>query len=172
MTRTVFAIVVAVSISIPSMARPQALELPALEIRLENYLRAAAFDDDTTPILNNRMSSGGLRFADGQTGLDGFLATYPLRFYGMERYEMSHLEMALEGIGPAMTMGMLLGAVGTTTGMFDEDSAWYLAGGMAALGALMGVRKGATDPSWRIRYRWTPPPGHDGEDQLHGPDHR
>jgi hypothetical protein len=172
MTRALLIILIAVCVASATAVRSQSLELPALEVRLENYLRAAAFDEDALPILNNPMYFANLRLADGPTGLNGLLATYPMRLYGMEPYELSHVDAALEGIGPAMTMGLLLGAVGTTSGLWDEEGAWYLAGGAAAIGALLGVRKAATDPGWRIRYRWKPPPGHDGADQLHDPARR
>ena len=54
-----------------------------------------------------------------------------------------------------MTMGMIAGAMGMTAGLWDEKSSWYIAGAMAALGAIWGHTK-ADDPGWTVRVRWEP----------------
>lgn len=141
-----------------------AQEFPALEMKLQNQLRAAAYDSDTHPVMVPRPPA---YFAiDGGTPrANGLLTAYPARFYGLERYELTRLDMALEGAGRGMTLGLFAGAIGTTAGLFGEETAWYVAGGMAALGALLGGAQ--DDPALRIRYRWIPPPELEGEDTLH-----
>lgn len=146
-----------------------AQQFPALQIKLENYLRAAAYEGDAAPIIvpypPESFAAPGTAAADG-----GTLITYHARFLGLEPYELTRFDTALEGAGRGMTLGLLAGAIGTTTGMFGEDTAWYVAGGMAALGALFGGTYGAPDPAHRIRYRWMPPPELEGTDALHQPD--
>jgi hypothetical protein len=87
--------------------------------------------------------------------LSMYLARNTRLLFGYELYRASRLECAWEGVGMGMTMGMCAGALGMTAGMWDEDSAWYIAGAMAALGAIWGSVK-ADDPSWTIRVRWDP----------------
>ncbi|MCZ6767382.1 MAG: hypothetical protein O7D32_10680 [bacterium] len=78
------------------------------------------------------------------------------RLYGFERFELSTLDCAIYGAGAATTMGMFLGAVGTTLGLFDEQTAWAIIGASALAGATYGVTVNANDSDYRIRYRWDP----------------
>jgi hypothetical protein len=82
-----------------------------------------------------------------------YLAAYTARWYGLEVEELSRADLALEGAGTGATMGMLVGALGQTFGLWDEDKTWLLVGAMSALGAAWGASK-VDDPSWRYRLRW------------------
>jgi len=82
-----------------------------------------------------------------------YLAAYTARWYGYRVEEMSRADLALEGIGTGATMGMFVGALGQTFGLWDEEKTWMLVGAMSALGAAWGASK-ADDPSWRFRLRW------------------
>ena len=44
---------------------------------------------------------------------------------------------------------------GASSGMFDEETSWYMVGAAAALGALFGTMK-ADDPKFSVRLRWEP----------------
>lgn len=97
----------------------------------------------------------GALLRDGSQSPSYFsLTAHPLRFYGLEQYELTPLDCAILGVDEGLRMGLLIGALGTTTGLFDENSAWYIAGAMTALGAFFGLRSSAKDPTLRIRYRW------------------
>jgi hypothetical protein len=74
---------------------------------------------------------------------------------GYRVYRASTYEMALQGAGAGMTMGMATGAFGMMTGAWDEREAWYIAGAAAAMGAIFGTVK-SDDPEWNIRIRWDP----------------
>jgi hypothetical protein len=146
----------------------RAQDFPALQIQMDNYLRAAALaDDGLTPAVTQPRS---FRLDGEKAAFNGYLTLYPARFYGIETYEATRAELAIEGLGSGMTMGLFLGALGTTAGLFDEESAWWLAGSMAAMGALFGATYGADDPNRRLRFRWRPPPELEGSDALHPAD--
>ena len=85
---------------------------------------------------------------------DAKLAVYSERFLGIERYEATGLELALEGVGAAATLGLFAGAVANTAGLWDEDTSWYIVGAAAALGAFLGYSR-VDDPKKRTRYRWS-----------------
>ncbi len=126
--------------------------------------------------LGNRTASGAAMYAGslfwmpvgGMGILEGYLrssATGPAqsslslqaaRLYGLERFELSTLDCAIYGAGAATTMGMFLGAVGTTLGLFDEQTAWAIIGASVLAGATYGVTVNANDSDYRIRYRWDP----------------
>jgi hypothetical protein len=82
------------------------------------------------------------------------LAVYSERFLGIERYQATGLELALEGIGTTATLGLFAGAVANTAGLWDEDTSWYIVGAAAALGAVLGYSR-VNDPKKRTRYRWS-----------------
>lgn len=50
----------------------------------------------------------------------------------------SRFDAAMFGAGTAGTLGMFIGALGNTFGLFDEDTTWILTGALAAGGALYG----------------------------------
>ncbi len=66
----------------------------------------------------------------------------------------TRLDAMLFGAGTAGTLAMFVGALGTTLGAFDEDTAWILTGAAAGAGAIYGgsrfkVRLAADDDSPR-----------------------
>ena len=85
---------------------------------------------------------------------DADLAVYSLQFLGIEQYQATGLDLALEGIGAGATLGLFAGAVANTAGLWDEDTSWYIVGAAAALGAVMGYSR-SKDPKKRTRYRWS-----------------
>jgi len=85
---------------------------------------------------------------------DENLAMFSQRFYGIESYQVSSLDLALEGMGAGATLGLFTGAVANTFGLWNEDTSWYVMGAAAALGAFLGV-SGKNDPEKRTRYRWS-----------------
>lgn len=82
------------------------------------------------------------------------LFTFADRLYGLERIDVSTPQLMLEGAGAGATLGMFMGAVGMTTGLFDEDTGWYITGAAAALGAFLNGTIGGDEPHERVRYRW------------------
>ena len=95
-----------------------------------------------------------LRQSAERSFTDARLTIYSERFLGIERYEATGLELMLEGVGPAATLGLLTGALANTAGLWDENTSWYIAGAAAALGAFLGYRQ-VNDPKKRTRYRWS-----------------
>jgi hypothetical protein len=87
--------------------------------------------------------------------LSAYLSTSADRFYGFERYKLSRLECAWEGAGMGMTLGMIAGAAGMASGLFDEEESLYAVGAAMALGALFGAMK-ADDPNFSVRLRFEP----------------
>lgn len=76
--------------------------------------------------------------------------------FGFEVYKASRLECALYGAGAGASLGMATGAFGMMTGTWDERTAWYITGAMAAFGAVFGGGIKADDPGWNLRIRWDP----------------
>jgi hypothetical protein len=66
----------------------------------------------------------------------------------------TRFEAVLGGAGAAATLGMFVGAVGTTLGWFDEDASWILTGSLAAAGALYGGARYQVEPRLRYRVEW------------------
>ena len=124
-----------------------------LDVRMENYLLRSAMGDNAelgsaTP---PQYLQPYLKQDESDKSLS--LAMFSARFLGLESYEVGRPTLALEGAAQGATLGMFVGAVGTTLGAFDEKTAWYVTGAMAAIGALMGNAR-ANDPSNRVRWRW------------------
>lgn len=82
------------------------------------------------------------------------LAAYPLRFYGLEQFELSPLDRTVLSLDEGLQMGLFVGALGATTGLFDDSDAWYVVGAVTAIGTLLRLRRNLKDPAYRIRYRW------------------
>jgi len=89
----------------------------------------------------------------GESHSDAYLAAYTARWYGYQVVEVSQAQLALEGAGMAASLGLFVGAIGNTLGLFEEDKTWMLVGAMSALGAAWGASK-IDDPNWRVRLRW------------------
>jgi hypothetical protein len=149
-----------VACCLASPAWPQSEFIPA---GLQIQLRDASLNGDAMPagdvvLLTPSFSESFLRdqFRRSDAGplSDVYLSMYVDRFYGLRRYQLSRLDTAMQGAGVGMTAGLFLGAAGMTMGGFDEETGWYIAGAMAAIGAILGGTKGANDPEKRIRYGW------------------
>ncbi len=87
--------------------------------------------------------------------LSAYLSTSNQSFFGYKMVKLSRMECAWEGAGVGMTLGMIAGAAGMTSGMFDEDTSWAMIGAAAALGAIFGAMK-ADDPKFSVQLRWEP----------------
>lgn len=96
-----------------------------------------------------------LRLSGEQAFAGANLQMYSNRFLGIESYEVTDLDLALEGAGAGATLGLFTGAVANTAGLWDEDTSWYIGGAAAALGAFLGYARGTSEPAKRTRYRWT-----------------
>jgi hypothetical protein len=136
----------------PALAGAQTLVTSKnIELSLQNQLlRGAVLRDSYKPSDFLR----DYRIRDGvDSPSDQYLAAYSARWYGYRVEELSQLDLALEGLGTGATMGMFVGALGQTLGLWDEDKTWLLVGAMSALGAAWSASK-VDDPSWRYRLRW------------------
>lgn len=131
-----------------------------LELRLQNRLFAedGRYDGELVrkPGLNEYLLQKHFQRNAVQPHPDAFLSLTAGRLCGIRRYELSRIDCALQGGEIGATMGLFLGAVGTTTGIWDESSSWYLLGAMTAIGAILGGTIGADEPQWRVRYQWDP----------------
>jgi hypothetical protein len=77
-------------------------------------------------------------------------------FFGYERYQVTRFDRMLEGAQLGAKVGLFMSAIGTTSGMWDEDNSWYLVGAMSALGALLLGMPQDDEPQWRVRLQWKP----------------
>jgi len=66
----------------------------------------------------------------------------------------TRFQSVMNGVGTAGTLGMFVGAVGTTLGWFGEDTTWAMVGAMAAAGALYGNARYEVRP--RLGVTWDP----------------
>jgi hypothetical protein len=128
---------------VPSAYAQKILTVPRFELRLGYPTRTLGT---------------GWRAADADMKLpaDGFLSMTSDPLYGIHRHELTIADGALRGAGMGSTLGMFLGAIGSTFGAWDERTAWIMTGAFAATGALMGGVKVETDDSWRYELRWDP----------------
>jgi len=76
------------------------------------------------------------------------------RLYGYQRFELSTLDCAIYGAATTTTLAMIIGAMGTTFGLFDEQTAWAIIGASALAGGTYGATINANNSDYRIRYRW------------------
>ena len=83
-----------------------------------------------------------------------YISRLPSYYIGVQRHTLSRAECGLRGASMGAGYGLLLGALGTTTGLFDDDEAYYIIGAMSILGALMGSTMGAESNSFRSEWRW------------------
>lgn len=113
-------------------AQPITLPTPALDgLRTQNY-----FLRDMSG-----MSPGHLNLSLSMSAMQWY--TPPTRF-----------DAVMQGAGAAATLGLFLGAVGNTLSWFDEETTWWITGGMAAVGAAYA---GATyqEPDNGLRIKWS-----------------
>jgi hypothetical protein len=83
-----------------------------------------------------------------------YISVLPSYYIGVQRHTLSTSECILRGTSMGATYGMLIGALGTTTGLFDDDDAYYIIGAMSILGALMGGTLGPESTSFSSEWRW------------------
>lgn len=83
-----------------------------------------------------------------------YISVLPSYYIGVRRHTLSTAECALRGASMGAGYGLLIGALGTTTGLFEEDEAYYIIGAMSILGALMGGSLGPESGSFRSEWRW------------------
>jgi hypothetical protein len=77
-------------------------------------------------------------------------------FYQLKKYELSRLQCAFRGADMGANYGLFLGALGSTAGLWDEKSSFFIMGAMSLLGAIFGGTIGADDPGWSVRVEWEP----------------
>lgn len=63
-------------------------------------------------------------------------------------------DAVLQGVGTGGTLGLFVGALGTTFGLFDDKAAWIVAGSLAATGAIYGNSRYQLQTTLRPE-RWT-----------------
>ena len=95
--------------------------------------------------------------APNETGIDPArqsISRLPSYYIGVQRHTLSTAECTMRGASMGAAYGMLVGALGTTTGLFDDDEAYYFIGAMSILGALMGGTMGYQSNSFSTEWRW------------------
>lgn len=145
-------VVVLLAVALPAAAGAQTiLRSSSLEISIQNQLlRGAVVRQSFTPsdfLRDYRITN------PAQVPSDAYLTAFSAQWYGYRIDELSTVELALEGVGAGVTVGMFLGAIGNTLQLWDEDKTWMLVGAMSALGAAWGASH-ADNPEWRYRLRW------------------
>jgi len=108
---------------------------PRLDYSLGNYTLRDNAGAGTTGYLAVSLGPHGIQWCDPPTRFD----------------------TVLMGAGAGTTLGMFLGAVGTTLGWFDEDTSWAITGAMAAAGAIYTGTRYEVQP--RLDFKW-------GEDSV------
>jgi len=149
----------AIAISILSLIAPLSSHAQSADEGDSTSTQTVATAGDSTSVrslgmlmllADERYRSGLMLSYSARSGID----THAL-LGGYRLYRASAYEMALQGAGAGMTMGVAAGAFGMMTGAWDEREAWYIAGAAAAAGAIFGTVK-SDDSAWNIRIRWDP----------------
>jgi hypothetical protein len=112
------------------------------------------------PDLHTPASQGGLRYfsgdhvlRDGATGSGQGYLTVSLALGTMQWMPPpTRFDAFLRGAGAATSLGMFLGAIGTTMGWFDEDTSWAITGAMAAAGAIYAGTRYQKSPT--LEFKW------------------
>ncbi len=144
-----------------SLSWPQSPSISEnLAIKLQNYMLNKA-SMGINEITGHPDSSMGYLQDESHTDTERPLSNIYLsinsnRFLGLQKYELSRLECAARGLDMGATLGLFLGAIGTTSGLLKERDAWYLVGAMTTVGAILGGSVGAKNPKWRVRIRFEP----------------
>ena len=71
----------------------------------------------------------------------------------LRAYDLSRTETTLKGVSMAANTAMLLGAMSTQWGWWDEKASWWMIGGAAAAGALYGSTLGYESESFSVDIR-------------------
>ncbi|MBN1825492.1 MAG: hypothetical protein JW958_04435 [Candidatus Eisenbacteria bacterium] len=82
---------------------------------------------------------------------------YPVeQLYRPRVYELSRFQCTMKGLGAGAQTGLFLGILANAlSGSDDYRNAWYMAGAMAATGAILGGTIGANDPGWSVGIDWS-----------------
>lgn len=100
--------------------------------------RAASNALGSAPLSRGLLLSSYMASDRGDTAAPAYL-TFSLNPLTIQPYmPASRFDAAMLGAGTAGTLGMFIGALGNTFGLFDEKTAWMLTGALAAGGALYG----------------------------------
>ena len=95
---------------------------------------------------------GDFLLRDRTAAPQGYLAV-SLGAREMQWYQPpTRFDAVLTGAGAATSLGMFLGAVGTTLGWFSEDTSWAITGAMAAAGALYAGARYQPQP--KLDFKW------------------
>ena len=148
------ALFVGVCMSSPAAAQPL-LKTDKLELRLQNLLYTEAKRPAGEIPSGRRVEDVSLQnyFHENAAGshYDAVLSVTANRLCGFRTYELSRVGCALKGAETGATMGLFIGALGNTTGLWNERSSWFLVGATTALGAILGGTLGAENHAWRIQ---------------------
>jgi hypothetical protein len=120
------------------------------------------------PDLHTPASEGGLRYFSGShllrdsaTGSAQDYLAVSVNMRAMQWYTPpTHFDAVLTGAGAATSLGMFLGAIGTTLGWFDEDTSWAITGAMAAAGAIYAGARYQPQPKLSLRWSDSVIPGY------------
>jgi hypothetical protein len=100
--------------------------------------RAASNALGPAPLSRGLLLSSYMARDRGDTAAPAYL-TLSLNPLTIQPYmPASRFDAAMLGAGTAGTLGMFIGALGNTFGLFDEKTTWMLTGALAAGGALYG----------------------------------
>jgi hypothetical protein len=86
--------------------------------------------------------------------LAGYLTANAFSIGHFEQVELNRFRCAILLGDVGLTCGLVAGAAGMAAGVWDEDSAWLVAGAAALAGALIGGTVKADDPKFRVQLRW------------------
>ncbi|HEX6791417.1 MAG TPA: hypothetical protein VF247_08925 [Candidatus Krumholzibacteria bacterium] len=99
-----------------------------------------------------RYSFGGFSLRESPGSAAGYLAVTLNPGIMQWAAPPTRFDAILTGAGAATSMGMFLGAVGTTLGWFDEDTSWAITGAMAAAGAIYAGARYEVKPE--LKFNW------------------
>lgn len=122
-----------------------------------------AADSDSlrvAPDFHTPASVPGLRYSQGDFTLRDTVGGRPAGYLavtlnpGMMQWYAppTRFDAILGGAGAATSMGMFIGAIGTTLGWFDEDTSWAITGAMAAAGAIYAGTRYEARPN--LNFNW------------------
>ena len=125
-----------------------------LELRLQNRLYEGAMyragESSSARGLNDYSLQNYFHNTAVSSHPDASLSATANRLCGFRTYELTRMGCALKGAEAGATLGLFVGALGNTTGMWNERNSWFLVGAATALGAILGGTAGADSPKWRV----------------------
>ncbi|MFH1755568.1 MAG: hypothetical protein ABIA59_07670 [Candidatus Latescibacterota bacterium] len=123
---------------------------PLLKMAKNDSCQSAKPDSAGSPLHESFLRSAGFN----ESGMA--ISSTASLFYRYEKYQLTRFDCVMEGAQAGAKIGLFLSAVGTTAGMWDEKSSWYLVGALSALGALLSGTTMDDEPQWRMRLHWEP----------------